>query len=650
MNALCGLRVLAAAATAALAQSPGEGLSKVSVATGADPLAAMAFMQRYFGTTPTDDSCQSNVCPCAASDVVQGFSQLARADSLPGTCVLLTEEPGGKTQADRDTVSVFPGRHPGKDCVFEEASMLTADGNASYQVSAHSPEQCCKSCEALAGCKAATFTPPQSGVRRLEARGFEGFGVHFPGLAPHSGEAEDEFAAGVRELEEVMAKKAGSMEDFDAFMDYNVGLWTSNMDGYIKKLDEGGVPYFAAKWPAPKESEEMYSLFVHVPSTQMFVELMSFFSVTHASRHTELLSLEQRLSDVTIEAMKEHPPQGDTLQPVKVSRAATDIAALDNFYVEGMRAEKVFSQTRGKGTYKISTHCYQWPEGKADVCFVQRPDSATAGEFKVSDYEKVLKSSAETGLLNPHCRAFRWEDNHYAVDLVGDFEHIVRHVESDESIKFQCRDGRLRYVYDPTGWAVKLNMLFSRCPFSCPNSTASEPAGPRTSRSRRLDEAQPSGYDSRCDPGQCDAVKLTVPKCLHDIQDASLLGPNCTQCEQLVKSTCAGGVHYCHKCASAHKPEWHSVGCAAAGCEESLEQLCADAATDSFTGDVQMKFQRPAAGPAAAAPTLLGRGAAQGCAAAAGAVALAALLVVGGRRVRARGSGGWTQMLWGGVD
>merc|ERR1719188_2185050 len=127
MSPLRGLLALAAAPTAALAQSPGEGVSKVSVATGADPLAAMAFLQKYFGTTPTDDSCQSNVCPCAASDVVQGFSQLARADSPPGTCVLLTGEPSGKTQADRDTVSVFPVGRPGKDCRYEEASMLAAD-------------------------------------------------------------------------------------------------------------------------------------------------------------------------------------------------------------------------------------------------------------------------------------------------------------------------------------------------------------------------------------------------------------------------------------------------------------------------------------------------------------------------------------------
>ncbi|CAK0825155.1 unnamed protein product [Prorocentrum cordatum] len=99
-------------------------------------------------------------------------------------------------------------------------------------------------------------------------------------------------------------------------------------------------------------------------------------------------------------------------------------------------------------------------------------------------------------------------------------------------------------------------------------------------------------------------------------------------------------MRYCHKCASAHKPEWHSVGCAAAGCEESLEQLCRDAATDDLTGEVQMKFHgraRQAAEAASAALLRPGRGATRGWAAAAGAAALAALVAAGALRVRARG-------------
>jgi hypothetical protein len=571
-------------ATAALAQTPGDGISKYSVASETDPLAAMAFLQRYLGTTPTDETCQGNVCLCPESDAVQAFSQLPREASPPGTCLLLLADPTKKAQADRDTVAVTPSGETGKDCKYSDASKLLADSNHSYLVNAHSSQQCCKACEALKGCKAGTFMPSDA-RRRLEARGYEGFGLHFPSRAPHGDGQPDSYGEQVRKLEDIVSQKAGKMEDFDAFMDYNIGLWTSNMDGYIKKLDEGGVPYFAAKWPAPKENEEMYSLFVHVPGTLMFIELMSFFSVTHAKQHAKLFTLEQRLSDVTIEGMKEHPPQGDVLQPVKVSRAATDMEALDKFYVDGMQATKVFSQTRGKGKYKISTRCYQWPEGKADVCFVRRPDSATSGSFKVTDFEETLKSSAKQNLLNPHCNSFRWKDNHYAVDLVGDFEHVLHHIESDDSIKFQCRDGRLRYVFDPTGWGIKLNMLFSRCPYSCPTAAA-KPRGALDSKHRRL-----AGSDPRCDAGECEAVDLVLPTCANSTKTASELGPNCTQCEQLVKTTCQGGMKYCHKCAAAHKPEWHGIGCAAAGCEESLEQLCRDAAKDDITGEIQMKFR-----------------------------------------------------------
>lgn len=68
------------------------------------------------------------------------------------------------------------------------------------------------------------------------------------------------------------------------------------------------------------------------------------------------------------------------LQPVRVSRAATDLNALDTFYIDGMRT----TPTLKLDSSDVSSRCYEWPGANADVCFVRRPDTATSGDFKVS--------------------------------------------------------------------------------------------------------------------------------------------------------------------------------------------------------------------------------------------------------------------------
>ena len=65
---LIGALVYLSAPNTALAQGPWDGMSKTTLAAETDPLGAMAFVQRFFGSTPDHDSCDANICLCDAGD------------------------------------------------------------------------------------------------------------------------------------------------------------------------------------------------------------------------------------------------------------------------------------------------------------------------------------------------------------------------------------------------------------------------------------------------------------------------------------------------------------------------------------------------------------------------------------------------------
>ena len=53
----------------------------------------------------------------------------------------------------------------------------------------------------------------------------------------------------------------------------------------------------------------------------------------------------------------------------------------------------------------------------ADVCFVNRDESATRGAFKPQHLEKSLQTVHDYWLKDfPNCAMDRWVDNHYALD------------------------------------------------------------------------------------------------------------------------------------------------------------------------------------------------------------------------------------------
>eukprot|EP00811_Abedinium_folium_P030980 NODE_5003_length_1821_cov_4.335301.p1 GENE.NODE_5003_length_1821_cov_4.335301~~NODE_5003_length_1821_cov_4.335301.p1 ORF type:complete len:507 (+),score=130.93 NODE_5003_length_1821_cov_4.335301:47-1567(+) len=501
-----GLLLFAATAGFAWAQGPGNGISKSTMAAETDPLGALAFMNKYFHTTPAEDQCTANVCQCKAGDSgaksawlgTDGRANLVETENR--ACALFTKATVDHATSSWTSTAIMPSRGaPGTDCSYKTSKKYDAvTGDKGYVVSAHDATTCCNSCVAMADCVAATYTSPweealaDNHTRRLPPQAGEGFGLHLPSLPQHPTTG----GLAVTTVEAHVVAKVGNMSQFDAWMDFNVGLYTIQLDDYLKSLSKDGVPFLPAKWTA--RGATMYSAFVHVPKSQLIVELIASDSSTIAALEPNVLTLEQRLSDEIIETMVQSPPTGWILKAVKVSRAATDLAAIDEFYVKGMHA-KALGQVK---TASIDRRCYLWDTAQTEVCFVSRSDFPTAGDFQVADMEKQLKGSAEAQLQNPQCNMNRWEDNHYAIDVRGgSFDYIVDYLKANPSVKFQCAtspmssNAMLRYIYDPTGWAVQLDMQFSKSPSGCSTNLAGPP---------------PGGSNPMCNGGTCTVLDETI--------------------------------------------------------------------------------------------------------------------------------------------
>lgn len=196
----------------------------------------------------------------------------------------------------------------------------------------------------------------------------------------------------------------------------------------------------------------MLSVFVRVPKSQLIIELVGRSSTSKLiANRRGLTTLEQRLSDRMLDKLS-WLPSGSSLEAVKISRAATDLDALDKFYIDGLGLRSVSSLQEAK----VSSRCYMMAWGP-DLCFVKRSPDATRGTFKVADMESNLVSVRKATSTNPRCNQNRWVDNHFDGALAS-YDGLKRMARNSE-LNYQCTKGGLQYIYDPTGWAVQVGPL-----------------------------------------------------------------------------------------------------------------------------------------------------------------------------------------------
>lgn len=139
------------------------------------------------------------------------------------------------------------------------------------------------------------------------------------------------------------------------------------------------------------------------------------------------------------------------------------MAKLEEFYVTGMGTTKTHDSTENDVTKK----CFLWPGATGNLCFTNRPDSVTAGTWKVGDFEAML-NTVHSNLLagHPFCPVDKWFDNHYAIDSQSaDTSKIVSYVNENSPLHTCASSGSmgsgLAAIFDPTGWGIQLDMSLS---------------------------------------------------------------------------------------------------------------------------------------------------------------------------------------------
>lgn len=198
-----------------------------------------------------------------------------------------------------------------------------------------------------------------------------------------------------------------------------------------------------------------------------------------------------------IDQLDEQSLLGGIITPLSVNRAVSTatLAKLDDFYVNGMGTTKVTDDTDAANGF--ARKCYLWPGATVDICFINRPDDATRGTWKVGDFEDMLNTVHKNIIIGyPFCGTDKWEDNHYAIDsMSADTSKIVSYVDAN-NVPHICQSGgssgggnTMHYAFDPTGFGIQLDLGFSTAPSDCSGAS--------------LNPLFQGTYNPACDAGIC---------------------------------------------------------------------------------------------------------------------------------------------------
>lgn len=342
--------------------------------------------------------------------------------------------------------------------------------------------------------------------RKLGPAG-NGFGMHLVNVTNHLTTG----GMSTAEVEAQFTAKMGQMTAFDSFMDFNALFYTSDLEGYASVFDADGVPYYSMAWTSD-EGSTYTSLIVHVPNTQLVIELTSNNTVAlkASSRRPVRIAMptERRASARALATVAQLGSSSSAIiTPLAVNRAvsAATMAKLDDFYVTGMGTTKVSDETGANGYAK---KCYLWPTATVDVCFYQRADSATKGSWKVGNFETMLNTVHSNIIVGyPLCGTDKWEDNHYAIDGVSssDLSKIVSYVEKKD-VPHICTTSwgstSLHYVFDPTGWGIQIDSRGTSAPSDCSKAFKNLVAEGKLVVEASSEQLGGT-YNPACSPGTC---------------------------------------------------------------------------------------------------------------------------------------------------
>jgi len=301
-----------------------------------------------------------------------------------------------------------------------------------------------------------------------------GFGMHFVNVS----QSKTTGGMSVAEIEAEFTTKLGDMSTFDSFMDFNAMFYTTGLAAYKATFEADGVGMYTTTWEY--DSKTWTSIFIHVPNTQLVLELAQDTTLEgnfahHNGARASPAAIERALAMVHPE-VEATSSVGAIISPLAVNRAVSvsTMAAVEDFYVTGMGTTMVVNSTGGGKEPDFKEYkCFLWAGASVDLCFYSRDDSTTKGDFKVGDFEKMLNTvHANIIAKYPYCARDKWTDNHYAIDsFSADTTKIVSYIDAN-NVPVYCEGTAPHYVIDPTGWGIQTDLQYKSSPKACSSSVA----------------------------------------------------------------------------------------------------------------------------------------------------------------------------------
>jgi hypothetical protein len=251
----------------------------------------------------------------------------------------------------------------------------------------------------------------------------------------------------------------GDLKEYSPWMDIHAGIYDNDLDSYVQRFSEHGVPVLALKWPsADEQSSFFYSLIVHVPDTQEIFEIISatapsdpqlvlkeFPMARHVFEQGELgllmassgpTQLHISRSHYDLDAVKAHYKTFFQIEPVHELRNADTGVSFVSFWHQS------FSASTGSDVDVIRVQVMYW----------NRPDQSTTVGHTTAWLERrleVLNSQYMQSYMS--CWPI-WGDNHYTItEAPGDYFERVRQKYDTAGIGYMLFNdgGRLFTGYFP---------------------------------------------------------------------------------------------------------------------------------------------------------------------------------------------------------
>ena len=194
---------------------------------------------------------------------------------------------------------------------------------------------------------------------------------------------------------------------FDAFFDYNLGLWVQSLDPYLDRLDSNPdilTDYIGLKWHSPSPIDRtFYSLIIHSPASQKVYELMSFnepdlsqypnLRSTFTFKETNELRASFLAYNIDAGEFPWNREDGADLVPIKISYGCSNLDENVEFYTNVLEAEVLYQKKAMISImdgHQVSFAFLKPKHDKLEIAYFQRPEDYTYGAFTTKVYSQLL--------------------------------------------------------------------------------------------------------------------------------------------------------------------------------------------------------------------------------------------------------------------